>query len=150
MRLLRRHTPFFLLCIGLLTLLALVACGATTTTGTASSSTAGQSKAATATPLIAAMKLVDSPTVKVTGNTFTVTGHIKNGDTYQHDIFVQAVLLDASGAVLGKSALQNVDNVAGGATGSYTLQGTTSQPTWSKIQVSVVKVSENTNGTGND
>lgn len=155
--LLQRQQALSMTVFSLLVLLVLAACGGgTNTTTTASSATsAGQSAQSTSgktteAALISKIKLMNSPTVKITGTTFMVTGQIKNGDTKQHDIFVQATLLDASGKAIATSTLLNIDNVAPAATVPYTIQGTTSQPDWSKVQVSVIKVSENVNGAGAD
>ena len=119
------------------------------------STTAANGPNATATAaetsLIQQMTLVGTPTAKiVSGTTFAVTGKIKNGDDKQHDIYIQASLLDASGKVIVSTAPYNVDNVPGGATVAFTVQGTTPQPTWSSVKVTVTKVSENINGSGDD
>ncbi|GAC1382420.1 MAG: hypothetical protein NVS4B7_09430 [Ktedonobacteraceae bacterium] len=74
---------------------------------------------------------------------------VKNGDTKQHDIFLEATLYDASGKKLA-SAIENVDNVAGGATAAYAIQGTTPQSKWATVQVTVQKVTENSGGSGSD
>jgi hypothetical protein len=101
--------------------------------------------------LIKEMTLVGTPTARiVSGTTFEVDGKIKNGDDKQHDIFVKAALLDASGKPIATSAVVNVDNVVGGATVPFTIQGTTPQPTWVSVQVTVVNVTENVNGAGVD
>jgi hypothetical protein len=163
MSLVKRQTAFTML-FGLLLLLLLAACGSNTSTGSpASSATASTNATATRAvvaptstinakeaALIPMMTLIGQPTAKiVSGNhTFEVDGHIKNGDTKQHDIYVQATLLDASGAIVGSTAFFNVDNVRGGGTASFAIQGTTLQPTWSTIQVKVVGVSENVGTTG--
>lgn len=154
---------FFALSAGLLLLLLLAACGSTPTGATANTSkTATTPPAANATvaasgtaaeqSLLPMMTLVGQPTAKlVTGHhIFEVVGKIKNGDTKQHDIYVQATLLDATGAIIGSTAFFNVDNVPGGGTGSFTIQGTTMQPTWVSIQVKVVGVSENVGSAGGD
>ena len=96
------------------------------------------------------MTFVGSSTAKlVSGTTFEVDGKIKNGDDKQHDIYVKVMLLDASGKQIA-TATQNVDNVAGGDTASFAIKGTTPQSTWSNVQVSIVKVSENVAGSGSD
>ena len=93
---------------------------------------------------------VGQPRAKMlTGATFEVNGQIKNGDSKQHDITLQLTLLDASGKPVA-TATKLVDNVPGGATVAYSIQGTTTQPTWQSMQVTVIKVSENVNGTGQD
>ena len=98
------------------------------------------------------MTLVGQPSAKlVTGHhTFEVVGTIKNGDSKQHDIYVQATLLDATGAIIGATAFFTVDNVPGGGTASFVIQGTTLQPTWASIQVKVVGVTENIGSSGGD
>lgn len=162
MSLVKRQTSFTML-VGLLLLLLLAACGTNASTGTPASSaaaatspTATQAVAAptntTEATLIPMMTLVGQPTAKlVSGNhTFEVDGKIKNGDTKQHDIYVQATLLDASGAIVGSTAFFNVDNVPGSGTASFAIQGTTLQPTWISIQVKVVGVSENIGTAGGD
>jgi hypothetical protein len=106
---------------------------------------------ATELSLIQQMTFVGTPTAKiVSGTTFAVSGKIKNGDDKQHDIFIQATLLDASGKIIVTTAPFNVDDVHGGATVSFTIHGTTPQPTWSSVQVKVVRVAENINGSGDD
>ena len=84
------------------------------------------------------------------GTTFEVVGQVKNGDTKQHDIYLQATLLDASGTKIATTTIQNVDNVAAGATETFTIQGTTTQPTWAQIRVTIIKVTENIGGSGSD
>jgi len=98
------------------------------------------------------MTLVGQPTAKLVAghHSFEVDGKIKNGDTKQHDIYVQAALLDASGAIVGATAFFNVDNVPGDATASFAIQGTTMQPTWASVQVKVVGLSENLGSSGGD
>jgi hypothetical protein len=138
--------------------LALAACGG----GTAS--TASVPKAVATTPptstpvpatatvsaLVKMIVQVGQPTAKMlSGATFQVNGQIKNGDNKQHDITLQVTLLDASGKAVA-TAIKLVDNVPGGATVAYSIQGTTTQPTWQSVQVTVIKVSENVNGTGQD
>lgn len=151
---------------GLLLLFILVACGSNTSTGSPASSatsvsTATATSAAVAptsttnareAALIPMMTLVGQPTAKIVSghHTFAVDGQIKNGDTKQHDIYVQATLLDASGAIVGSTAFFNVDNVPGGGTATFTIQGLTMQPTWNTIQVKVVGVSENIGTSGGD
>lgn len=94
--------------------------------------------------------LVGHPTAKMlNGTTFEVTGQLKNGDSKQHDIALQAALLDGSGKVIA-TATKFLDNIKGGQVAAFTIQGSTSQPTWSSVQVTVIKVSENINGTGGD
>jgi len=86
----------------------------------------------------------------LSGTTFQVNGTVKNGDSKQHDIFIQVTLLDASGSKIATTPLTNVDNIPGGATQTFTIQGTTTQPTWATVNVSIVKVSENIGGSGSD
>jgi len=133
--------------VGLLAMLT--ACGG----GTSSpepTNLPGPNTAATVTALIKEMTFIGTPTVKaVSGTTFEVDGQVKNGDTQQHDIFVKATLLNASGATIG-SATMNVDNVQGGATVSFAIQVTLSDPAWKKVQLVVTNVTENINGTGGD
>lgn len=85
----------------------------------------------------------------LTGTTFEANGQLKNNDSYQHDFTLKVTLLDASGKVIA-SATQLVDNVKGGATVSYSIQGTTTQPTWTSVEIAVIKVTENINGSSND
>jgi hypothetical protein len=144
-----------LLCfLGLLTTLLLAGCG-DISPGTSSTPTVVPPNAATATAevqaLIKQMSFVGTPTAKtVSGTTFEVDGMIKNGDSKQHDIFVEASLLDASGKSIVTTAPLNVDNVASGETVPYSIQGTTPQPTWTSVKVTIVSVTENVNGTGTD
>ena len=146
---------------GFLLLLLLAACGSNATNGSSSGSstttsaatgTTGASKVTAEEALLPMMTLVGQPTAKlVTGHhTFEASGKIKNGDTKQHDIYVQVSLLDAKGAIIGSSAFFNVDNVPGGGTGSFVIRGVTLQPSWSSIQVKVVGVSENIGSSGGD
>jgi hypothetical protein len=161
-----KHQTSFIVLFGLLLLLLLAACGTNTSTGSpASSATAATTATATQAAvaptstthaqeaaLIPMMTLVGQPTAKIVSghHTFEVDGQIKNGDTKQHDIYVQATLLDASGAIVGSTAFFNVDNVPGNKTARFAIQGLTMQPTWASIQVKVVGVSENIGATGGD
>ena len=139
-------------------ILALAACGG----GTASTTSVPKAVATTpptSTPIPATATVsalakmviqVGQPRAKMlTGATFEVNGQIKNGDSKQHDITLQVTLLDASGKPVA-TATKLVDNVPGGATVAYSIQGTTTQPTWQSVQATVIKVSENVNGTGQD
>jgi hypothetical protein len=150
-----RQKLVLLCCFGLLSTIALAACADISTPGTSTTPTANAPNGATPTAavqaLIKEMTLVGTPTAKiVSGTTFEVDGHIKNGDSKQHDIFVTASLLDASGKAIVTTAPLNVDNVAGGETVPFAIQGTTPQPTWASVKVTVVNVTENVNGTGPD
>lgn len=155
---LRRSSYVVLLCC--LFCVALVsACGNATSASTTTSDAAAPTSAAkitvppataTAQALAQLMSFVGQPTAKiVSGTTFEVDGKVKNGDSKQHDIYVKVALLDATGNTIA-STIQNVDNVAGGATVSYKIQGTTTQSTWAKVVVTVNKVTENSNGSGSD
>lgn len=123
------------------------------TTSSSVSTTGNSANAAAAATAAAYMKLVTivgQPSVKmVSGTTFEADGQIKNVDTLQHDITLKITLLDASGHVVG-TATQLEDNVKGGATVNYAIQGTATQASWSSVEVAVIKVSENINGTGGD
>jgi len=116
-----------------------IACGSTSSTSTASGSTSTttatttssstlQTSDVTATAvessLIGQMALVGSPTVKINGSDYTVTGKIKNGDAKKHDIYVTATLLDASGKEVLTSTIFKVEDLDGGDTGSYSITGT--------------------------
>lgn len=153
-----RHTSFTML-FGLILLLVLAACGSNTTTGGSPANATATKVVAPTTAtsaqeaaLIPMMKLVGQPTAKIVSghHTFEVVGQIKNGDAKQHDIYVQATLLNASGVIVGSTAFFNVDDVPGNGTESFTIQGTTIQPTWSTIQVKVVGVTENIGTSGGD
>lgn len=146
----------------ILMLLLLTACGgANNTTSSASTptspssppsptSTANASSAATATSIMKLVSLIGQPKVKMlSGTSFEADGQLKNNDTNQHDFTLKISLLDASGKVIA-SATQLVDNVKGGETVTYAIQGTTTQPNWSSVEVAVIKVSENINGSGSD
>ena len=141
---------YFLAITGLLAMvLLLAACGSTTASAPKSPTTSNTSPLTLAT-LMKLMTPVGQPTAKmVSGTTFQVSGQLKNGDAKQHDITLQATLLDASGKVIA-TATQFLDNVKGGATVSYHISGTTPQPTWTSVQVTVIKISENINGSGDD
>ena len=150
-----RQNLVLLCCIGLLSAIVLAACSDVTSTGTSPTPTTNTLNAATATAavqaLIKEMIIVGTPTAKiVSGTTFEVDGKIKNGDTLQHDIYIEASLLDASGKPIVTTAPYNVDNVAGGETVPFAVQGTTPQPTWASVKVTIVNVAENVNGTGTD
>jgi hypothetical protein len=96
------------------------------------------------------VSLIGQPKVKMlSGTSFEADGQLKNNDTNQHDFTLKVTLLDASGKVIA-SATQLVDNVKGGETVSYTIQGITTQPNWTSVEVAVIKVSENVNGSGSD
>ena len=115
-----------------------------------SSNSANAAAAATAAAYMKLVTIVGQPTVKiVSGTTFEADGQIKNIDAVQHDITLKIILLDASGHVVG-TATQMEDNVRGGAMVNYAIQGTASQSSWSSVEVAVIKVSENINGTGGD
>jgi hypothetical protein len=142
-------------CVVFLLMLGLAACGSDSVTGTTPTPTTTPPGGATATAAVAAlikqMTLVGTPIARiVSGTTFEVDGKMKNGDDKQHDIFLKAALLDASGKTIATSAAVNVDNVAGGATVAFTIQGTTPQPTWASVQVTVINVTENVSGAGPD
>ena len=126
---------------------------ATTSSTSATGNSANSANAAAAATAAAYMKLVTivgQPNVKlVSGTTFEADGQIKNVDTFQHDITLKITLLDASGHIVG-TATQLEDNVKGGATVKYAMQGTATQASWSSVEVAVIKVSENINGTGGD
>jgi hypothetical protein len=148
-----------LLVVGVLLVFLMVVRGFLTPTRTAPASTssvsttnngANAAAAATAAAYMKLVTIVGQPTVKiVSGTTFEADGQIKNVDAFQHDITLKITLLDTSGHVVG-TATHMLDNVKGGATVSYTIQGTASQSSWSSVEVAVVKVSENINGTGSD
>ena len=106
--------------------------------------------AATASAYMKLVTIIGQPTVKmVSGTTFEANGQVKNDDTFQHDITLKITLLDASGHVVG-TATHLVDNVKAGKTVSYSIQGTALQPTWTSVEVAVVKISENLSGAGSD
>lgn len=150
-----RKTTFMSTCLVLLFILGLAACS--TESGPGSSATLNTSalEAATATAAVSAlmkeMTFVGTPIAKiVSGATFEVDGKIKNGDTKQHDIWIQAALFDASGKLITTTAPTNVDDTPAGTTVSFAIQGTTPQPTWASVKVTVVNVTENVNGMGTD
>lgn len=154
----RGRSSLFALIFTSMLLLALAACGSDTSTGattptTSAHSTGGPAATATAaeSALIQAISFVGQPTAKiVSGTTFEIDGKLKNGDSKQHDIYIQASLLDKTGKIIASTQEENVDNVPGGATVSFSIQGTTPQPTWNAIQLKVTKVTENVNGAGPD
>jgi len=158
--LVKRRTSFVIL-IGVLLAFLLAACGNNASATSSNSSTSNSpsptatqstSTATTEQALLPLMTLVGTPTAKIVAghHTFEVDGKIKNGDTKQHDIYVQGILLDASGTVVGATAFFNVDNVPGGGTGSFSIQGTTVQATWASVQVKVVGVTENIGSSGDN
>jgi hypothetical protein len=154
-----RKAYFSLVAGLLLMLLLLTACGgnnSTPSTTSASSpssspaSSANAAAAATATTIKKLASLVGQPEVKMlSGTTFEADGRLKNDDTYQHDFTLKVTLLDTSGKAIA-TATQLVDNVKGGETVSYAIQGTTTQPNWTSVEVAVINVSENINGSGGD
>lgn len=100
--------------------------------------------------LIKKMTFVGTTTARiVSGTTFEADGKISNGDNKQHDIYVQITLLDSAGKQVGTSTM-NIDNVKGNTTASFAITGTAQQPTWNSVQATVVKVTENINGSGDD
>ena len=137
------------------------ACGSNNTSSSTTSTSASATKApaqqaavspatATAQALAQMVAFIGQPTAKiVSGTTFEVDGMLKNGDSHQHDIYVKVSLLDSTGKVIA-STVENVDNVPGGATVHYAIKGTTSQPTWAKVIVTIQKVTENIGGSGSD
>jgi PBP1b-binding outer membrane lipoprotein LpoB len=160
--LLQRKT-FFIILVSILALSLFTACGSKTAPSTSTSSSTPASTTpvstqpalspatATVTTVSKLITFVGQPKAKMlAGTTFEVVGQVKNGDSKQHDIYLQATLLDASGTKIATTAIQNVDNVAAGATETFTIQGTTTQPTWAQIQVTIIKVSENIGGSGSD
>ncbi|SRR6266478_6311528 len=158
MSLVKQQMSFSML-VGLLLVLVLTACGNTTSSSSTTASSTPTATQAVGTEasskekaLLPMMTLVGQPTAKLVSghHSFEVDGKIKNGDTKQHDIYVQATLLDASGAIVGATAFFNVDNVPGDATASFAIQGTTMQPTWASVQVKVVGLSENLGSSGGD
>ncbi len=123
---------------------------ASTSSSSTVANSANASAAATASAYMKMVSIVGQPTVKlVSGTTFEADGQVKNVDTLQHDITLKITLLGPSGQVVG-TATHLVDNVKGGATASYSIQGIASQSSWSSVEVAVIKVSENINGTGGD
>jgi ABC-type phosphate transport system substrate-binding protein len=160
---LEKRQRSFTMLVGLLLLLLLTACGNTASSSTASPSTTtsthptathavGAPATAGEKALLPLMTLVGQTTAKLVAghHTFEADGKLKNGDTKQHDIYLQATLLDASGAIIGSSAFFTVDNVPGGATANFAIPGTTMQPTWTSVQVKVVGLSENLGSSGGD
>lgn len=142
-----------LFCV-LISLLLLAGCGggAGNQSNSGSSSITPTVPAATATvqALMQKITLVGQPTAKMLdGTTFEVSGQLKNGDAYQHDITIQGALLDGAGKVI-VTGTKFLDNVKAGQTVNFTIQGTTPQATWNSVQVTVVKISENIGGTGGD
>jgi len=133
-------------------MLLLVACGNNTAASSSSPATPTVHRAsdATAQAIAKMVTFVSKPTAKmVSGTTFEVDGQLKNGDSKQHDITVQVTLLDAYGKTIA-TASKLVDNVPGDTTATFAVKGTTSQPSWSSVQMTVIKVSENINGSGGD
>jgi hypothetical protein len=116
---------------------ALAACGGgTASTGSAPKAAATIPPTSTPVPATATVSALAKMVIQVgqprakmlTGATFEVNGQIKNGDSKQHDITLQVTLLDASGNAVA-TVTKLVDNVPGGATVAYSIQGTTTQPT---------------------
>jgi len=151
--LLLRKKLLAFICMAFLVVSGMAACSADSGSGSTATPTTPALNGASAAVqvLIKKMTFVGTPTARiVSGTTFEVDGKLKNGDTKQHDIWVQAVLLDASGKSIATTAPYNVDDTPGGATVPFAVQGTTPQPTWASVKVTVVNVTENVNGTGPD
>lgn len=151
---------FSIITLLMLLSLLLAACGTAASGSSGSSSTSSTSSTTVAsTPTQAATqdpnhvslaKLIGNPAVKITtGTNFAVTGEVQNLDKLQHDVHLQVTLKNASGQVVG-TATGLADNVPGGKTDDYTLQGTLTQPTWSTVAVVITRVSENVDGQGSD
>ena len=147
---------FPIVAASILMLLLLTSCGGVnnTTSGTSTppspASSANATSAATATSIMKLVSLIGQPNVKMlSGTNFEADGQLKNNDTFQHDFTLKVTLLDASGKVIA-SATRLVDNVKGGYTVNYAIQGTTTQPNWFSVEVAVIKVSENINGSDSD
>ncbi len=151
-----------LLAVGALLVVFMIARGFLTPTKTApatsssvsatgnSTNSANAAAAATAAAYMKLVTIVGQPSVRiVSGSTFEADGQIKNADTFQHDITLKITLLDESGHIVG-TATQLEDNVKGGATVNYAISGTATQSSWSSVEIAVIKVSENINGTGGD
>ena len=132
-----RKQVYLLAAMLLLTIsLLFVACGSTsaasgstsTSTTTTTSASTPETADATATvqeaTLMQQMTLVGSPTVKVDGSEYAITGKIKNNDSQKHDIYVTATLLDSTGKEVATSTIFKVEDLNGGDTGSYTISGT--------------------------
>ena len=160
--LLQRKT-YFIILVSILGLSLFTACGSNTAPGTSTKSSTPTSTTpastqpalspatATVTTVSKLITFVGQPKAKMlAGTTFEVVGQVKNGDTKQHDIYLQATLLDASGTKIATTTIENVDNIAAGATETFTIQGTTTQPTWAQVRVTLVKVTENIGGSGSD
>jgi hypothetical protein len=153
---LRKASTFFFRTGLLLFMFILVGCGgsaskqATDPTQAVLGITSTVPATATGRALMQEMTLVGQPTARMlNGTTFEVTGQLKNGDTKQHDITLQAALLDGSEKTIA-TATKFLDNIKGGQIVAFKIEGSTSQPTWSSVQVTVTKISENIGGTGDD
>ena len=137
-----------------LILALLTACGGGDISTSSPAATPAQSKVSPTEAEVAVTRLitfVGQPTAKiVAGTTFEVDGAVRNGDSKQHDIYLQAALLDASGKTIATTAITNVDNVPGNGTENFALKGTTPQPNWASVKVTIQKVTENIAGSGSD
>jgi len=162
MSLIKRKT-YVIVLVSILGLSLFTSCGSNTAPGISTNSSTPTSTTpastqpalspatATVTTVSKLITFVGQPKAKMlAGTTFEVVGQVKNGDTKQHDIYLQATLLDASGTKIATTAIQNVDNVAAGSTETFSIQGTTTQPNWVQIRVTIIKVSENIGGSGSD
>src|SRR2546430_9796351 len=128
-----RKFCFPIVAASILMLLLLTACGgvnnttSSTSTPPSPASSANATSAATATSIMKLVSLIGQPNVKMlSGTNFEADGQLKNNDTFQHDFTLKVTLLDASGKVIA-SATRLVDNVKGGYTVNYAIQGTTTQ-----------------------
>ncbi|HLZ80059.1 MAG TPA: FxLYD domain-containing protein [Ktedonobacteraceae bacterium] len=155
---LQPRKAYIVILVAIFAVLFFTACGTNTTSSASAPATkpaptqpAKPPTTTTVSTVLKSFTFVGQPTAKMlSGTTFQVDGTVKNGDSKQHDIFIQVTLLDASGTKIATTPLKNVDNIPGGATQTFTIQGTTTQPTWATVNVSIVKVSENIGGSGSD
>ena len=149
-----RRKYYLIVILGPLILALLTACGGgdiSTSSATATPAQSSVSPTATEAAVISLITFVSPPTAKiVAGTTFEVDGVVRNGDSKQHDIYLQAALLDASGKTIATTAITNVDNVPGNGTENFALKGTTPQPNWASVKVTIQKVTENIAGSGSD
>jgi hypothetical protein len=75
------------------------------------------------------------------GSTIVVEGSGTNHDKYQHDVMLTATLLDAGGKSVG-TASGRLEDLPAGHQGQYKLTGTTTSPTWARVDVVVSNVTE--------
>jgi hypothetical protein len=88
------------------------------------------------------ISLDGEPKAHVTsGSNVVVEGRGTNHDKFQHDVILTATLLDADGKPVG-TARGRLEDLPAGRQDAYKLTGTTTSPTWAKVNVVIANVTE--------